>query len=351
MATYTAPTTRTTGALISASIWNTDIVENLKYFKDAPVFDGDISVGDDIFLTSTGAVINFASGDVTLTHSTNTLTFAGASSGYIFNDGNVGIGGTPGSVRLDLINSLNAIRVSDVTTDATTKQGKWLQRHYTNAEEDVMVAFTLSTSTDNLILIGGGSGAQNAATQISFYTAANNTVTTGTERMRIPAAGGVQCVTTLSVGNATPAATGAGITFPAAQSASSDANTLDDYEEGTWTATLKGSTTDPTTPVTATGSYTKIGRQVTVRCQFTGITTTGAAGAVTVTGLPFSVGATGIGAVMLSDFNLGGGNGPVCYGAGTTVEFYTARDLNSWNLVTHSAGAGRYLWFSLTYFV
>jgi hypothetical protein len=95
MATYTAPTTRTTGALISASIWNTDIVENLKYFKDAPVFDGDVSVGNDLLLPSTGAVINFASGDVTITHSTNTLTFAGAASGYIFNDGNVGIGVTP----------------------------------------------------------------------------------------------------------------------------------------------------------------------------------------------------------------------------------------------------------------
>lgn len=87
MATYTAPTTRTTGALISASIWNTDIVENLKYFKDAPVFDGDVSVGDDLLLPSTGAVINFASGDVTITHSTNTLTFAGASSGYAFQTG------------------------------------------------------------------------------------------------------------------------------------------------------------------------------------------------------------------------------------------------------------------------
>ena len=95
MATYTAPTTRTTGALISASIWNTDIVENIKYFKDAPVFDGDISVGDDLLLPSTGAVINFASGDVTITHGTNTLTFAGAASGYVFNDGNVGIGVTP----------------------------------------------------------------------------------------------------------------------------------------------------------------------------------------------------------------------------------------------------------------
>jgi hypothetical protein len=87
MAVWTAPTTRSTGVLVSASIWNTDIVENLKYLKDSPVFDGDISVGDDLFLTSTGAVINFASGDITITHSTNTLTFAGAASGYAFQTG------------------------------------------------------------------------------------------------------------------------------------------------------------------------------------------------------------------------------------------------------------------------
>ena len=43
---------------------------------------------------------------------------------------------------------------------------------------------------------------------------------------------------TISVGGATPSASGAGITFPATQSASTDANTLDDYEEGTWTPTV-----------------------------------------------------------------------------------------------------------------
>ena len=37
----------------------------------------------DLFL-ATGAVINFVNGDVTITHATNTLTFAGASSGYVF---------------------------------------------------------------------------------------------------------------------------------------------------------------------------------------------------------------------------------------------------------------------------
>jgi len=63
--------------------------------------------------------------------------------------------------------------------------------------------------------------------------------------------------TTMGVGNATPAASGAGITFPATQSQSSDANTLDDYEEGTWTPVQAG-----VSLTVASATYTKIGRMV-----------------------------------------------------------------------------------------
>jgi hypothetical protein len=62
----------------------------------------------------------------------------------------------------------------------------------------------------------------------------------------------------IGLGTAVPSS-GIGITFPATQSASSDANTLDDYEEGTWTAT-------PNANLTVTnnvGRYTKIGNTVT----------------------------------------------------------------------------------------
>ena len=69
--------------------------------------------------------------------------------------------------------------------------------------------------------------------------------------------------TTMGVGGATPSGSGSGITFPATQSASSDANTLDDYEEGTFTPTIFGGTTaGSTTYSNQTGTYTKIGRVV-----------------------------------------------------------------------------------------
>ena len=64
--------------------------------------------------------------------------------------------------------------------------------------------------------------------------------------------------TTIGVGAATPSTSGAGITFPATQTASSDANTLDDYEEGTWTPTDGSSAGLSFTSAEAT--YTKIGR-------------------------------------------------------------------------------------------
>ena len=73
-----------------------------------------------------------------------------------------------------------------------------------------------------------------------------------------------KATTTIGVGNATPAASGAGITFPATQSASSDVNTLDDYEEGTWTPTIELSSGSPSYPNVRSGKYTKIGNVVYV---------------------------------------------------------------------------------------
>jgi len=81
--------------------------------------------------------------------------------------------------------------------------------------------------------------------------------------------------------------------FPATQNPSADANTLDDYEEGTWTPVLTalGGTT-PTGVVYDIyryGRYTKIGRIVHFRATIV-ITSKGGVGSgdVAITGLPFS---------------------------------------------------------------
>ena len=82
--------------------------------------------------------------------------------------------------------------------------------------------------------------------------------------MVLDTAGTVKAYSTISVGNVTPSSSGAGITFPATASASSDANTLDDYEEGTWTPTITSDGGTITSSTFTNGLYTKIGRIVCV---------------------------------------------------------------------------------------
>ena len=96
--------------------------------------------------------------------------------------------------------------------------------------------------------------------------------------------------TTIGVGAATPSASGAGITFPATQSASSNANTLDDYEEGTWTPVVAGLTTAGTGTYTIqSGSYTKVGRIVTITCTVGWTAHTGT-GNMIINAIPFASG-------------------------------------------------------------
>lgn len=96
--------------------------------------------------------------------------------------------------------------------------------------------------------------------------------------------------TTMGVGGATPSGSGSGITFPATQSASSDANTLDDYEEGTWTPTFTASTTAPSSVTYShqQGRYTKIGRVVYVEFYLRFTAYSGGSGTANVGGLPFT---------------------------------------------------------------
>ena len=128
----------------------------------------------------------------------------------------------------------------------------------------------------------------------------------------------VKATTQVLVGGVSSTANGGtlqisnGITFPATQSACSDANTLDDYEEGTWTPSISGSTTAGTTTYggTRAGRYNKIGRQVTAFCSVVYTATTGT-GLLQIEGFPFAFPASDqygqFCALEVSQFNWTGG--------------------------------------------
>lgn len=78
-------------------------------------------------------------------------------------------------------------------------------------------------------------------------------------------------------------ATAGQIKFPASQNASADANTLDDYEEQSWTPSVGGTATY----TTQIGTYVKIGKVVFFRCVLT-INVIGSGSTTVISGLPFT---------------------------------------------------------------
>ena len=174
-----------------------------------------------------------------------------------------------------------------------------------------------SGSNDGILELQTTTGGGTATAAITIDTA---------QRSKFP--------TTIGVGGATPAASGAGITFPATASASSDANTLDDYEEGTWTPGISfgNATTGITYNAATAGFYRKVGNLVMltgyVQLSSKGIST----GTARVTGLPFtSDGGTGeqgnFGFPIGYTANLTYSNQLVIYGGGGTAGLMVA--LNS----------------------
>ena len=103
-----------------------------------------------------------------------------------------------------------------------------------------------------------------------------------------------------------------GITFPAIQSACSNANTLDDYEEGIWTPTINNVTVGNGTIV---GNYTIIGNRVFVSGSLTFGSTTSITGTIASASMPFTAASAGIINYMILD------SGTAFYGAYSAMIF------------------------------
>jgi hypothetical protein len=177
---------------------------------------------------------------------------------------------------------------------------------YTVSGSQITFASTLSaTDVIDFILILGNvfdigkptdGSVTNASVSASAAIALSKLATTGT----------MTFASTIGVGGATPAASGAGITFPASASASTDANTLDDYEEGTFTPALVRSGVT-FTYASRSGNYIKIGNIVITDFTMNLSTHDGSTGsaATSISGFPFTSSSTQAGSFIMYNNNTG----------------------------------------------
>jgi hypothetical protein len=191
------------------------------------------------------------------------------------------------------------------------------------------LAFYNNAASTDRFAIGQGyaSGSDNIAFIQNNANAALVLGTNSTERARIASTGELLVGTTTTTANGGKLQVSNGITFPATQVACSDANTLDDYEEGTWTPN-QGSGLTVVGAFSSIGRYTKIGNMVTVWGQVGGATSiaVSAVGFIT-TNLPFTLqadlGATGTATGFWSS-----SNSAIHISIGVTNSIYSAQSIS-----------------------
>ena len=166
---------------------------------------------------------------------------------------------------------------------------------------------------------------------------------------------------TIVDGNLVVGTAGKGIDFSASShTPGMTSELLNDYEEGTWTPTIRGSTTAGTYEIQTNGcTYTKIGRQVTLNVfiQLAGSVTGGGAGDLQITGIPFAKGSNSnpVAAVYLA-LGTFTGNAPTAswtsFSASSTILLNQIASGGFGSAIPISfASAGAYIAFTMTYFV
>ena len=149
-------------------------------------------------------------------------------------------------------------------------------------------------TASGVVGVNGGTGGQVAVNYTTASTTGLKLNDTNSGNLggyidfRSGAGAGTQRATIQNANNAgihVNVGTGGSLSFGTGYTA---ANALDDYEEGTWSAELRGATARASTPViSTTAKYRKIGDLVFVAVYFANVNTSGASGNLQITGFPF----------------------------------------------------------------
>lgn len=222
-------------------------------------------------------------GQALITNGSGTLSFStisaspGGSSGQVQYNNAGAFGGAAGLVY----DSSGAILGGTTTSTGTANKMRFQSKGAAGGVAPFGGYSIISANDEaalNIILAASGSNSITLAVDPDNLRASTTFATT------------IDATQVLSIGAGTTyvlqggtSSSGTGIAFPATQSASTDANTLDDYEEGDWTPSLGGTATY----LTQVGRYVKIGRSVTVSFRLR-VNSIGTGSTTTISGLPFT---------------------------------------------------------------
>jgi len=146
-----------------------------------------------------------------------------------------------------------------------------------------------------------------------------------------------------------------GITLGTTSGAYAAANTLDDYEVGTFTPLLYGGTTAGTVSVgTHHGHYIKVGNFVHVEVRVENVTLSGAGGQLSISGLPFATRTTysySVATPMMYNFAFTSNNKTHIYTSpnDTVLRGLESQPSTGWTLWSITNSNGLYMNFSLSY--
>ena len=124
------------------------------------------------------------------------------------------------------------------------------------------------------------------------------------------------------------------------------ANKLDDYEEGTWTPTISSGT------FTAENAwYVKVGTLITISAKLSGFSDTSSGNSVTVGGVPFTTKASDHTAQgsMIADYLSNGPYFPYISSNATTIRFYIQSTTTYTTMLHSNLGSSGSFYFTLTY--